>query len=327
MSDYKSRFGPAIDNMLEYRAALGFVASGLVKTLVSFDSYCAEHFPDCDTLTKELVFDWLTKRTGNQHNVNDATVIRRFAKYLIALGQNAYLLPDGFYPIKSGFTPYIFTDAELTALYGAIDTLPNKKNSTENVIAPVMFRLIYTCGLRPNEGRELLAKNINIDTGEIFVTNTKKKKDRIVVMSANMLALCKQYVKGERPESKYFFPRFDGQVYTSSQVDKLLKKCWANANKDMSELPTIRTYDLRHRFASARLNRWLDEGADLNNKLAYLRAYMGHKELSETAYYIHILPENLVKSAGVDWDSLNAFLPEAPCNTALDEDEKEVPKW
>jgi hypothetical protein len=37
---------------------------------------------------------------------------------------------------------------------------------------------------------------------------------------------------------------------------------------------------------------------------------MGHKELSETAYYIHILPENLVKSAGVDWDALNAVLPE-----------------
>jgi hypothetical protein len=39
---------------------------------------------------------------------------------------------------------------------------------------------------------------------------------------------------------------------------------------------------------------------------------MGHEDLGETAYYIHILPENLVKSAGVDWDSLNSLLPEPP---------------
>ena len=37
---------------------------------------------------------------------------------------------------------------------------------------------------------------------------------------------------------------------------------------------------------------------------------MGHKELSATAYYIHLLPENLVKSAGIDWDSMRSMLPE-----------------
>jgi hypothetical protein len=44
--------------------------------------------------------------------------------------------------------------------------------------------------------------------------------------------------------------------------------------------------------------------------LPFLRSYMGHDKLSETAYYIHILPENLIKSPGIDWDALNAILPE-----------------
>ena len=44
--------------------------------------------------------------------------------------------------------------------------------------------------------------------------------------------------------------------------------------------------------------------------LPYLSVYMGHAKLSETAYYIHILPENLIMSPGVDWDALNAILPE-----------------
>jgi integrase len=198
----------------------------------------------------------------------------------------------------------------MSALFFAIDNLPHKAKSTEAVVAPVMFRLIYTCGLRPNEGRELLRENIDLKTGEIQVVKTKRKKERLVVMSDDMLALCQKYSATIKTQSQYFFPRFDGDAYTATQVDRLFKNCWVTANPGAADLPNVRTTDLRHRFASARLNRWLDEGRDLNIMLLYLRAFMGHEDLSETAYYIHVLPENLVKSAGVDWDSLNSLLPE-----------------
>ena len=39
--------------------------------------------------------------------------------------------------------------------------------------------------------------------------------------------------------------------------------------------------------------------------LPYLRAYMGHDTMNETAYYIHILPEHLVKSSAIDWELFN----------------------
>ena len=44
--------------------------------------------------------------------------------------------------------------------------------------------------------------------------------------------------------------------------------------------------------------------------LVYLRAFMGHNDLSDTAYYIHILPENLSKSPGVNWSVLESVIPE-----------------
>jgi integrase len=72
----------------------------------------------------------------------------------------------------------------------------------------------------------------------------------------------------------------------------------------------VRVYDLRHRFASACLIRWLDNGENLNNMLPYLRTYMGHGRLSETAYYIHILPENLVNTSAINWDVFNSMMPE-----------------
>ena len=44
--------------------------------------------------------------------------------------------------------------------------------------------------------------------------------------------------------------------------------------------------------------------------LPFLREYMGHSHLSETAYYIHILPENIIKSSAIDWDKFNDMFPE-----------------
>jgi integrase len=301
-----------ITAMLEYRTALGLSENTAVSQLKHFDHYCAEHYCERETLTKEMVFDWLGVLTedGTVNVSSHASSVRRLAEYMNAVGQPAYVLPAGFYPYKSGFTAYIFSNSELSALFGTIDALPRNPNSNESLVAPALFRLIYTCGLRPNEGRELKRKHINLDSGEIKITNTKKKKERFVVMSPDMLNLCRDFDSALSPGREHFFPQLSGNPYTASQVDNLIKKCWRNANPGVLNLPSIRTYDLRHRFASARLNRWLDEGANLNNKLVYLMVYMGHDNINETRYYVHILPENLVKSAGVDWDTLNSVIPE-----------------
>jgi integrase len=312
MSNFKSTFAPAITAMLEYRVALGLSENTSSSQLKHFDRYCSERHPECDAISKELVFDWLSEITeaGGSNISGYAGAVRNLAEYMNAVGQPAYVLPDGFYPYKSGFTAYVFSDAELSALFSAVDLLPGSLKSNESVVAPVLFRLIYTCGLRPNEGRELKRRNVSLDSGEIKIVKTKNKKERLVVMSPDMLALCRKFDSTLSAEREYFFSQINGKAYTASQLDGMIKKCWRNANPGVDNLPNIRTYDLRHRFASARLNRWLDEGADLNNKLMYLMAYMGHKHINETMYYVHILPENLVKSAGIDWNALNAVIPE-----------------
>lgn len=37
---------------------------------------------------------------------------------------------------------------------------------------------------------------------------------------------------------------------------------------------------------------------------------MGHRELSSTEYYIHLLSEKLIKTSGINWDSLEKIIPE-----------------
>lgn len=56
--------------------------------------------------------------------------------------------------------------------------------------------------------------------------------------------------------------------------------------------------------------KFLNDDEDLFNILPYMSAYMGHSNFNETAYYIHLLPENLLRSESVNWDKMSYSIPE-----------------
>lgn len=315
MTEFSSAFGGRISSFLDYRTARGFKRETHLRYLIKFDRWCMQAYPEQTLLSRKLVLDWIGDASASRYDVAQRVAsIRQFARYLCAIGEEAYILPEKYAPLKSKATAYIFTDTELTALFRAIDQLPpTKKEPFLNETAPVLFRLIYTCGLRPNEGRELLAQNVNLETGEIFITHTKRNKERFVVMSDDMLELARKY--GQRRnifcgESPYFFPSANSGALSAETVHSAFNKAWSHADLSGKYPRKVRVYDLRHRFASACLNRWIDNGENLMAMLPFLREYMGHNSLSETAYYIHVLPENIIKSSAIDWDKFNAMFPE-----------------
>jgi integrase len=317
MSAFVSGFASKLDAMFDYRVARGYKRKTHISHLLKFDKFCTVNFPEETELAREIVHAWVDSETITPRGLSNAAgAIRQFGKYINAIGEEAYILPDKFAPSRKVSAPYLFTDDELSMLFAVIDRLPQEKNEPFfHEIAPVLFRLIYTCGLRPNEGRELLRENVNLSTGEILITNTKMNKERIVVMSDDMLSLCRRYAARRiifDNGSPYFFPAYDGNAIVNTKVNAMLNRAWSAATCTPENLipRSIRVYDLRHRFASACLNRWLDEGLDLMAILPYLRAYMGHRSLSETAYYIHVLPENLLKSPSIDWRVFNEMFPE-----------------
>lgn len=260
MSKFISNLSPMIEAMLDYREALGFSRQSHMSSLMSFDRYCAEYDPGAVTLNKGTVVAWIYCELEKPHvNISEkATTVRLLGKYISALGKETYELPNDFVSRKSTFTPYVFTDSELARLFRRIDCLPIDNTDHTEIITPVLFRMIYTCGLRPNEGRLLERSNINLDTGEIFITKTKRKKERLIVMSCDMLSLCKKYEQQRQTfavESSYFFPCSDSNAFNEQRLDRIFKRCWelANPNVEEKQLPKIRIYDLRHRFASATL--------------------------------------------------------------------------
>lgn len=313
----RSLFATKIQDALDFHESLGKSTKPHAAYLRGFDNFCAEQYPKESLLTKEIAWDWVYNPLHKNQSAAYYRIraLNLFGGYLSATGEGAYVFPDAMTSTMYMLSPHIFTDNELRRFFAAADSFPrNPWNPFQHRIVPVVFRLIYTCGLRPNEGRELKSANIDLENGEILITNTKYQKQRIVVMSGDMLELCRSYArrrdKEASTESPYFFPARHGGCYGTQQFGTLFNKCWHRANPDVAELPSARTYDLRHRFASAVLNRWIDEKRDLYAMLPYLRAYMGHSDLSATEYYVHLLPENLVKSPGINWSGLESLIPE-----------------
>lgn len=303
----KSGFAEQINKYLDYREALGYSRLTDGCMLARFDKYCAANHPEAMELTRDIVCGWIDSE--NTSVPNKITAIRNFARYMGAHGCDAYEYPTtGQNKTKGRFLPHMFTPEELRALFAAIDKVkPSLKQPYLPIILPTMFRLIYSCGLRPNEGRELLRDSIDFETGAIRIVDTKGKKERTVVVSDDMRERLLGYDE-ERREfagvNPYFFPSENGGVYTDKVIGQWFKKFWAAANPAVSvdSLPYVRVYDLRHVFATTALTRWIKSGANIGSKLAYLRAYMGHESLNETLYYIHLLPETLL--SGGNWDTL-----------------------
>lgn len=175
--NFISCFGRDLSNMIEWKVSLGGAESTYLSRAKNFDRFCAERHPDASQLTEPLVMEWIKtaeNAAGAVHN--KVTFMRGFAVYLRATGNPAYVLPDNFTTGRSIFVPYIFTDSELSALFHEIDSYTYPKDSFRPILLSVYFRLTYTCGLRPGESRNLKRNDIDLDSGEIQIMNTKMKK-------------------------------------------------------------------------------------------------------------------------------------------------------
>jgi len=315
-----------IETYLDNREMRGFSRNPHGILLQKYWRYIVSNNGNLEILTEDDVKGWLYANLSDQSKDISiaAGAIRGLGRYLLAIGEDSYLLPYKYGTYRTTFSPRILTDDELARFFKATDELPNITghpktskftDSHTATAAPVIYRLLYTSGLRPNEGRLLERSNIDFQSGTVKIIDTKFHKDRTIVISDDMLSLCKRYDDWRsdlKIESKYFFCNKGGQYFGNNWLSVVIRKIWRRANPETakSELSYFRPYDLRHRFATANIHRWMDEGADLDRMLQYLKVYMGHTELAHTAYYMHILPEKLAHSPGVNWELLDALIPE-----------------
>lgn len=291
--------------MLDLKEALGYNRQTYKFHIIPFIDYCADNFPESDEITKEMLDNWLLFKKFETDNTRKHAIIniRHFTRYLNAIGKKAYI-PTEEYNIRiQRYYPYIFTDNELVQLFNSIDGVKPCERSHAELIIPVLFRMELCCGMRPNEPLNIRTEDIDLKSGDVFIRKSKRGKDRHIIISEDMRKLCVRYDKlaGNR---EWFFQHWNGGKFSSTWARNRFQRAWIKSGLPIrGNMP--RPYDLRHNFATRTLMRWIDEKRDIMILMPYLSTYMGHVSLEETMYYIHLLPERLKTSPGINWGILS----------------------
>lgn len=292
---YEGPFKNHIQDHVELKQAVGYKYDTDADHLKRFDRFTLEKHPHASVLTKEIVLDWCSKKTyeAQANQCTRASVIRQFGKYLDSIDVQAYILPKGYYPTEEQYVPYIYTPDELTRFFAETDKCRYCcECSYRHLIMPVLFRMIYMCGLRVSEARLLKVADVDLEHGILTIHHSKKDNSRLVPMSASLMERCRYYSKRAHPypvAEDVYFPALEGKPMTIGNVYKNFRKfLWRASISHSGRGKGPRIHDFRHAYSCHCLKKWVAEGKDLTAYLPVLKTYLGHDSFSETAYYLRL---------------------------------------
>jgi len=168
-------------------------------------------------------------------------------------------------PRKENKLPEVLSKNEIKRIFEVTNNLKHK----------CILMLIYSAGLRRSELLNLTFNDIDSERMVIHIYEAKGKKDRISLLSDNLLQLLRQYYKEYRP-NKYLFEGQNGGKYSASSVANILKK----AARKAGIRKTVTPHMLRHSFAT----HLLEQGTDLR----YIQELLGHASSKTTEIYTHV---------------------------------------
>ena len=312
---FSSSLAPYMDAFLRVKHSLGWKYESGEFYLREFDRHFARNESEPASF-REIVKCWANLRATECSNTQHVRLapIREFGKFLQSSGySDSYIIPKKASRKQTRTIPHFFTKDEIAAFFRVCDDLPQRKeNIARHLALTMLYRLLYSCGVRTCEARLLMRKNTNLRTGYIDIFHSKKLKDRRVFIREDLRLLYLKYdemINAIFPDRTYFFPVRPSTCYKSGTISQNFNKIWKAAGLGHQSGPRARAYDFRHHFAFSNLNKWIEEEIDVNSMLPYLMRQMGHSCLESTYYYLHLVPE-IFGTISKRINSLESLLPE-----------------
>ena len=194
-----------LEQYMAERHALGFSLKTDEGCIRRFLQDFAEPDDGEISFTKEYVLDHIGNRRNLQTNtiLRDVSAINGFLDFVIRKGYTAYKIPPKSLPKENrNFRAYIFTDDEIERMLTAADHVPfTEQNPARKYQIPVMFRILFNCGLRTSELLKLRMCDVNLKENVFTILDTKFHKNRLVPFSDTVAESLTQYLEMSPPKS------------------------------------------------------------------------------------------------------------------------------
>jgi integrase len=296
---YLSALAPHLYQFVEEKRVLGYRYRSPAHWLVAFDHFLLEQGVTTPDLPKAVIGAWARRRPHESVATqrNRIHIVRQLCLFLMRRGfspclPGSHLVPKG----HSSFVPYIFTQEQVSRFLAAADQIrPSPHSPGREVMLPLIFRLLYGCGLRAGEARRLQIRDVDPARGVLTVRDGKFGKDRLVPVAPTLATRLKGYLathaRGKRPDD-LLFPAPDGGPLAPQTIDGAFRQLlWACRISHGGRGQGPRLHDFRHTFAVHRLMHWYRDGVDLGVALPVLSTYLGHVSLSGTQHYLRLTAE------------------------------------
>ena len=288
----------ALADYLSIRRALGFKLEQAEKLLAQFVAYLHDHNADAPTIDHALAWARLPADATPRWWAHRLSTVRGFAAHLHALDPRVEVPPPGL--IRCGprrATPYLYSQADLTALVHAAGTLPRPLGAATY---QTLIGLLAVSGMRVGEAIRLDRDDLDADhDGLLRVLHSKFGKSRQVPLHPSTVAALRDYlqVRDEllpAPTSPALLISTAGTRLGYNNVwrtfHRLVRQAGLTA-RSASCRPRI--HDLRHSFAVRTVLDWYARGADVAALLPRLSTYLGHTDPTHTYWYLSAAPELL----------------------------------
>jgi integrase/recombinase XerD len=154
----------------------------------------------------------------------------------------------------------------------------------------LLIGLIYGCGLRCMEVRNIRLKDIQLDRRQLHIVQSKGNKDRYVPLSEHLIRGIQKYIASEQPKDFLFY----GQTGAADNYSQRgVQWVVTSIAKQAGITKEVHTHTLRHCYAT----HLLEDGINI----VTLKDLLGHQSIETTMEYLHVCQlENLKSFSPLD---------------------------
>ena len=285
-------FAAEIEAYIRHKRAIGRVFSEPTCYLLrSMDRLFGDMGCDGTRITREMVDAWCSVGPGQSPASlgSKKGILNGFASYLVSKGWDDVAFCEEKAP-PCTFVPYIFGPDEVSRLFAAA-----KEESLAGVKAHSFYTAIclcYTSGLRSSEAANLHVSDFDPQGRTVHIERSKGGVTRRIAVSESAAAVVAQHL-GMVPQRDP-----DSMLLRGDSTFKAWKHglypFWRIALDAAGIGPRAdgrrqRIHDLRHTFCVRVLEKLAAEGRDIRASLPLLSAYIGHKDVTSTEYYLRLV--------------------------------------